>query len=63
MRYGTTLSKLIADRKTSAAAMLLKNTDESVSEIIRKLNFGTECYFYSLFKKKYACTPLAYRNK
>lgn len=62
MCYGTTLSRLIADKKTSAAAMLLKKTDKPVSEIIRELNFGTECYFYSLFRKKYGCTPLAYRK-
>lgn len=61
--YGTSLSRHIADKKLSAAAMILKNSDKTVSDIINELNYGTECNFYSRFRKKYGCTPLEYRKE
>lgn len=61
--FGDTLSSLINDKKLSVAKMLLKNTDMRVSKILEFLNYKTENYFYSQFKKKYNLTPLAYRKK
>lgn len=61
--YGTTLSRYVADKKISAAALMLKNTSKKVADIIEELNFGTACCFFTLFRKKYGCTPLAYRRK
>ena len=61
-RYKKTLSELLNDRKMSIAANLLTETDKSIAEIISFLNFNTENYFYSRFKKTYGCTPLQYRK-
>lgn len=61
--YGMPLSKLRTDKKLAAAAMLLKNTNKSVAEIISELNFQTESYFFVLFKKRYGMTPLAYAKQ
>lgn len=60
--YSMSLSELRTDKKLTAAAMLLKNTDKSVAEIISELDFGTDSYFFVLFKNKYGITPLAYRK-
>ncbi|MBQ8229432.1 MAG: helix-turn-helix transcriptional regulator [Clostridia bacterium] len=61
--FGCTLSGLIQEKKLSAAAILLRNTEKTVAEIAEELNFQTESYFFVLFKKKYGCTPLGYRKR
>lgn len=45
------------------AARLLEETDKSVSEVMKELNFNNPTHFYSLFKRTYGCTPRAYRKK
>lgn len=61
--FGCTLSELIKEKKLSAAALLLQNTEKTIAQIAEELNFQTQSYFFVLFKKKYGCTPLAYREK
>lgn len=61
--YGKPLSAVIADRRLTAAALLLKNTNKSVSQIAFETGFNTECRFFELFKRKYSLTPLAYRKQ
>lgn len=61
--YGKPLSAVIADRRLTAAALLLKNTDKSVSQIAFETGFNTECRFFDLFKRKYGLTPLSYRKQ
>lgn len=61
--YGKPLSAVIADRRLTAAALLLKNTDKSVSQIAFETGFNTECRFFELFKRKYSLTPLTYRKQ
>ena len=61
--YNRTFTELINERKMTVATSLLLETNKSVSEIIIFLNYETENYFYSLFKKKFGCTPLQYRKQ
>lgn len=60
--YGCSLSDLVIDKKLASAEILLRNTDIKISDIAHQINFGSENYFYSLFKKKYGYSPLQYRK-
>ena len=60
--YNASLTDIINDKKLSASCLLLKNTDYSIAEIIKHVNFKTENYFFTLFKKRYGITPLKYRR-
>lgn len=44
------------------AALLLSETDESISSIIAGLSFTNRTHFYKLFHEKYGLTPKEYRN-
>ena len=43
------------------AAYLLRNTDDSILEIMEKLHFTNTTHFYQCFKKQYYMTPREYR--
>ena len=60
--YGCSLSELVKRRRLNAACMLLKHTNLSISEIAFTVGYEYESYFFSLFKKTYGLTPLAYRE-
>ena len=60
--YNKKLSELVNEKRLSVAAELLIFTDKSVAEIVEYVNFSSEKYFYSLFKKRFGCTPLKYRK-
>ena len=44
------------------AALLLKDSDMSISDIAAELSFGNRTHFYKLFKKQYGMTPNEYRK-
>jgi AraC-like DNA-binding protein len=60
--YNSSLTEIVNDKKLSAATLMLENTDYSIDEIIKRVNFKTENYFFTLFKKRYGITPLKYRK-
>jgi transcriptional regulator GlxA family with amidase domain len=60
--YGCTLAQLVADKKLASAERMLKNSDMSIDKIAEAIAFGGS-YFYTIFKKKYAMTPLQYRKQ
>jgi len=60
--YNKKLSELISEKRLSVAAELLIRSDKTVTEIIEYVNFNSEKYFYSQFKKKFGCTPLKYKK-
>lgn len=45
------------------AAWLLKNTEETISQIACDLGFTDRTHFYRLFKKEFGETPKEYRNR
>lgn len=60
--YKTTLSQLVIKKRLGVACALLENSDMAVSDIAEYINFPSESYFYSQFKKLYGTTPLKYRK-
>lgn len=59
---GTTPHGLINQRRLSKAAILLKSTTMTVSEIIDQTGFASRTHFYELFNKAYGCSPSDYRE-
>jgi AraC-like DNA-binding protein len=60
--YKTSLSNLVTERRLNVARLMLLSGRFSVSEIVERVNFTSESYFYSQFKKVYGCTPLQYKK-
>lgn len=60
--YGCSLTELVTDKRLGSAEILIKNTSIPISEIAKQANFGSENYFYTLFKKRYGVSPLQYRK-
>jgi len=58
---GTTPHSLINQRRLSKAAILLKSTTLTVSEIIDQTGIASRTHFYELFNKAYGCSPSDYR--
>lgn len=61
--YQKSFSTLLNERRLYVASQLLLNSKKSMVEIAESVNFNTENYFYSQFKKHYGLTPLQYRKK
>jgi len=59
---GTTPHSLINQRRLSKAAILLKSSTITVSEIIDQTGFASRTHFYELFNKAYGCSPSDYRG-
>lgn len=60
---GTTPHSLINQRRLQKAAVLLKSSSLTVSEIIDQTGFTSRTHFYDLFGKAYGCSPLEFRGK
>ena len=58
----TTLSKLITKHRLKAAQNMLLSGKYSISSIVEEVNFSSESYFYSQFKKEFGMTPLKYKK-
>ena len=61
--YKSTLSELVTNQRLNVASLMLLSGEHSISEIVEKVNFSSESYFYSQFKKKYGMTPLKYKRE
>lgn len=60
---GKTVMNYYSDLKMEKAKQLLRETDNSVSNIAEILNFDTPNYFSKTFKKKIGLTPLQYKKR
>jgi AraC-like DNA-binding protein len=60
--YDSSFTELMNEKKMGVASILLKKSSLSIGQIIEELNFGTENYFFRVFKKKFGVTPLKYRK-
>jgi signal transduction histidine kinase/AraC-like DNA-binding protein/ligand-binding sensor domain-containing protein len=58
---GKTPSELIRNIRLEHAALLLKTTKLTVSEIIFKVGFSNKSYFYREFTRQFGITPKEYR--
>ena len=61
--YKTSLAGLLIKKRLSVACSLLSNSNMTITDIAQYINFPSESYFYSQFKKVYKCTPLQYRKE
>ena len=60
---GETVVDLINSTRLAHARLYLEQQDLTVAEIMEKVGFGNESYFYRLFKRHYSVTPKEYRLK
>lgn len=60
---GTTVTEYINRFRIDKATVLLKNTDESVSQIAKNVGFDNLNYFDRVFKKEVGCSPIEYRSR
>jgi AraC-like DNA-binding protein len=60
---GSTVVDCINQTRLAQAKSYLEHQDLTVVEIMEKVGFGNESYFYRLFKRQYGTTPKAYRLK
>ncbi|MFC3800427.1 helix-turn-helix domain-containing protein [Cohnella sp. GCM10012308] len=60
---GETVVDRINTARLAQARLLLEQQDLTVSEIMERVGFGNESYFYRLFKRRYSVTPKEYRLK
>jgi len=52
----------LTELRMSAAKEYLKNTDENVADISKKVGYEDTQYFFRVFKKSEGITPLMYRK-
>lgn len=59
---GKTPSRFLIDYRIGIAAKMLKNTQESISEISFRCGFNTLSHFNRLFREAKGCTPKEFRK-
>ncbi|MDF2925707.1 MAG: AraC family transcriptional regulator [Paenibacillaceae bacterium] len=62
-RENETIVDYINRTRLAKAKLYLEQQDLTVIEIMEKVGFGNESYFYRLFKRQYGTTPKDYRLK
>lgn len=62
-RTGKSFSKLLADFRYALARKLLRNTDESIDNIVYLTGFSEPSTFYRAFKRWSGLTPVQYREQ
>ncbi|WP_150274650.1 helix-turn-helix domain-containing protein [Paenibacillus tepidiphilus] len=60
---GASVVDRINEARLAKARQYLEQQDMTVAEIMEKVGFGNESYFYRLFKRRYGATPKEYRLK
>lgn len=59
---GLTFKDLVQEKRIEKATELLKNTDYAIEDIIRKIGYENDSYFYKIFKKKIGLSPNEYKR-
>ena len=59
---GRSFSENLQDKRCTAAAALLINTELGISQVIKEVGYENETYFRKIFKRKYGKNPLEYRK-
>lgn len=59
---GLPISDYIKEKKIEASQEMLKNTDDSLSEIALSLSFSSQSHFIKIFKDIVGITPKKYRS-
>lgn len=61
-KHGSTIALFIKERRLKEAEKLLRTTSLNVSEVVYKIGLTSRSYFSRIFKERYHCTPLEYKN-
>lgn len=59
---GLTFTDILQYTRLKQAAILLKNTDLSITNIAHQVGYNNISFFYKIFQKKYGLTPAEYRE-
>ena len=62
-KSGMSLVELGRSISLEEAAVLLRDTDDTVAEIMQILGYSNRTYFYRIFRQKYGLTPKEYREQ
>jgi len=62
-RFGVSYTSYLNNIRVKNAAELLKNTDNSITEIAHHVGFNCITYFERVFRSRYGMSPSAYRKK
>lgn len=63
LHYNKTFQQKKTEARMSAASSLLRDTNNSISNIAFSLGYSSVEHFSNAFKKNYGCTPSAYRGR
>lgn len=61
-QIGYSFSDYLSNTRMKKAEQLLRETKLPINQISEAIGIMNTNYFYSIFKKKYGMTPLAYRR-
>ncbi len=61
--FSKTVNEYVRQIKLETARDYIKNTNDSVSEIVYKVGFKSRSYFSKIFFEKYGVLPIDYRKK
>lgn len=61
--HNMTLGEYIRMVRLEKAEQLLRTTELNISEVVYSIGFTSRSYFCKIFKKKYNCSPKAYKRK
>ena len=59
---GESFSTLLQGKRCEVAALMLRETDLSVEEVIARVGYRNGSFFRALFKEKYGTSPHRYRK-
>ncbi|RRQ50631.1 AraC family transcriptional regulator [Maribacter algicola] len=60
--HDTTLGEYIRLVRLEKAEELIRTTDLNISQVVYSIGFTSRSYFCKIFKKKYRCSPKAYKK-
>lgn len=61
--YGMPFKPFLNELRLAEATRLLQETDRTVSEIAFAVGYNTHTHFSRIFRDRYACTPVEWREK
>ena len=61
--HDSTLGEYIREIRLKKAEVLIRTTDLNISQVVYSIGFTSRSYFCKIFKKKYNCSPKAYKTQ
>lgn len=61
--HAKTLGEYIRMVRLQKSEELIRTTDLNISQVVYSIGFTSRSYFCKIFKKKYGCSPKAYKKK